>query len=309
MSSIVIATRESPLALWQAHHVVKKLINFFPKLDITLLPVSTEADLRFNTPIPLLGGKGVFVKALEKVILSGRADIAVHSLKDVPSVLPKGLCLDSFLKREDPRDVLVLKDSVNDKKTGLRNLVYGGKVGTSSLRRQSQLLAMRPDISPVMIRGNLQTRLKKLQRDDLDALILASAGLKRLGLCVNSISLPYDEMLPAGGQGILAIERRSSDIRIKEMVACLNDEKTQALALAERAVSTGLETDCMAPIASFADLFDDKLRLRALVARPDGSEIIRMVEYGSVKKAEEIGYQVAENLLKAGARELLGKTS
>ena len=301
MQSLIIATRESPLALWQAEWVKNCLEKTHPELSVKLLGITTEADRQLNTSLIQIGGKGLFVKELEEALLDGRADIAVHSMKDVPMVLPEGLCIPVMCDREDPRDVLV----ANDYRT-LAELPAQAKVGTSSLRRQSQLIALRHDLDLVNLRGNVNTRLEKLDRGEYSAIILAAAGLKRLGL-ENRIQayLTIEQVLPAAGQGVLGIECREEDERIRALIAPLNHANTYTCVSAERALCLRLGGGCQAPVAAYAEIIEKQLKLRGLVARPDGSLLLHAEESGALNLAEELGTKTAEDLLRQGAGEIL----
>ena len=302
MDNIVrIATRQSPLALWQAHYVRDKLITYYPHLTVELVPMVTKGDVILDTPLAKVGGKGLFVKELEIALLEKRADIAVHSMKDVPVEFPDGLGLVTICEREDPRDAFVSNTYCT-----LDELPQNSIVGTSSLRRQCQLRARRPDLQIRDLRGNVGTRLNKLDNNEYDAIILAAAGLKRLDLEDRIASyLSPEESLPAVGQGAVGIECRLNDQRIRDLLMPLNDRATQIRVLAERAMNTRLEGGCQVPIGSYALLENDTLWLRALVGQPDGSQIIRGEIRGNVNDAEKIGVQLAEQLLEQGADTIL----
>jgi len=302
MDNIVrIATRQSPLALWQAHYVRDKLITYYPHLTVELVPMVTKGDVILDTPLAKVGGKGLFVKELEVALLEKRADIAVHSMKDVPVEFPDGLGLVTICEREDPRDAFVSNTYCT-----LDELPQNSIVGTSSLRRQCQLRARRPDLQIRDLRGNVGTRLNKLDNNEYDAIILAAAGLKRLDLEDRIASyLSPEESLPAVGQGAVGIECRLNDQRIRDLLMPLNDRATQIRVLAERAMNTRLEGGCQVPIGSYALLENDTLWLRALVGQPDGSQIIRGEIRGKVNDAEKIGVQLAEQLLEQGADTIL----
>lgn len=297
MSKLVIATRESPLALWQAHYVADRLRALHPQLTVELLGMTSRGDQLLDRPLYKVGGKGLFVKELETSLLDGRADIAVHSMKDVPMVLPEGLTLGVICEREDPRDALV----------GVRSLdalPEGARLGTSSLRRACQIRRHRPDLDIGFLRGNVNTRLAKLDAGEFDAIILATAGLVRLGFDERIGGYLEPEVsLPAGGQGAVGIEYRADDDRIRDLVAPLNDPVTAACVLAERTVVRKLEGGCDVPIASFAVWQGEDLWLRALVGSSDGDRLLQSEAIG--RDPEALGNAVAEQLLAQGAAELL----
>ena len=298
---IRIATRKSPLALWQAEHVRHRLQALHPGLQVELLTMSTQGDRILDSPLAKIGGKGLFVKELEQGMLDGRADLAVHSMKDVPAVLPDGLCLGAILDREDPRDAFVSMQysSVDD-------LPEGARVGTSSLRRQCQLRARRPDLQILDLRGNVGTRLGKLDAGDYDAIVLACAGLKRLGLSARiTHALTPEEMLPAIAQGVIGIECRIDDPRVRSLIEPLNHDETWRRTAAERAMNATLAGGCQAPVAGYSLLNAGVVELRGLVGQPDGSTIIRGDISGSAEHAEALGKQLAEDLLSRGARTIL----
>lgn len=299
--TLTIATRESPLALWQANWVKGQLEKYYPDLSIKLLGITTQADKLLDIPLSQVGGKGLFVKELEEALLDGRADIAVHSMKDVPMTFPAGLGVPVMCEREEPRDVLVANefDSVID-------LPAQAVVGTSSPRRQSQLAALRGDLQIVPLRGNVNTRLAKLDRGEYAAIILAAAGLIRLGMSSrikNYLSL--DESLPAAGQGVLGIECRLDDKATQQRIAILNHATTAACVTAERAVCIRLSASCQVPVAAYAYLDGDTIILRALVGQPDGRWIVRAQHSAPVDQAQVLGTRVAEDLLSQGAGKIL----
>ncbi len=298
---IVIATRQSPLALWQAEHVQRRLLEAHPGLEVELLKMNTQGDIILDTPLAKIGGKGLFVKELEQGLMDGRADIAVHSMKDVPVELPEGLHLPVILEREDPRDAFV-----SNHYASFEALPQGAKLGTSSLRRQCQLSALRPDLEVISLRGNVGTRLRKLDEGQYDAIILAAAGLMRLELTERIAGkISTDTCLPAIGQGAVGIECRADDPRVNALIGVLNDESTHIRVAAERALNYRLEGGCQVPIGGFAEIDGNKLRLRALVGSPDGSEMIRGEVNGSVDEAEKIGIELADDLLSRGADRIL----
>ena len=299
--SLRIATRESPLALWQANFVKDALNQHHPALSVELVPMTTRGDQILDSPLAKVGGKGLFVKELEKAMLDGRADIAVHSMKDVPMEFPEGLGLAVICEREDPADAFISNDY-----RSLKELPQGARVGTSSFRRQCQLKEQRPDLEILDLRGNVGTRLGKLDSGGYDGIILAAAGLIRLGLAERIRErLAYELSLPAGGQGAVGIECRNDDLETLKLLDCLHHTQTAARVTAERAVNARLEGGCQVPIASFAELEGDSLNLRALVGAVDGSVIYRSERNGSQHDAERLGIEVAEDLLKQGAKAIL----
>jgi hydroxymethylbilane synthase len=300
-ASVVIATRESALALWQAQHVQTELQRLYPGLQVSLLGMTTEGDRRLGSSLAKIGGKGLFVKELEDALADGRADIAVHSMKDVPMHLPPGYALAAILERADPRDALV-----SAKYRGLEALPAGGRVGTSSLRRECQLRAQYPRLVIGALRGNVQTRLRKLDDGQFDAIILAAAGLKRLGLADRITALlPPEDSLPAVGQGALGIECREDRADLFEMLAPLVHPPTRQCVLAERAFSRTLAGSCNVPLAGFAEIVGERLTLRGLVGAPDGSRVLRGETGGAVAEAEMLGIALAEDLKHRGAAEIL----
>lgn len=301
---IRIATRRSALALWQANHVADLLINTIPDITTELLEITTRGDKILDAPLAKIGGKGLFVKELEQAMLDQKADIAVHSMKDVPVLFPAGLQLSAILPREDPTDAFV---SVNYSR--FNQLPTNATIGTSSLRRQSQLLANNPNFTIKSLRGNVNTRLSKLENGDYDAIILASAGLKRLGL-EHQITqkLSPEDSLPAIGQGAIGIESRIDDEQLNQWLQQINDSQTAIRLQAERALNEGLNGGCQVPIGGFAEFTgDNQLRLRGLVATPDGSQIIRAEISGHVDQAEQLGSELAQQLLSMGADTILAQ--
>lgn len=298
---IRIATRQSPLALWQAHYVQQRLIATHPSLQVELVPMVTRGDIILDTPLAKVSGKGLFVKELEQVLLEERADIAVHSMKDVPVSFPLGLGVTTICERDDPRDALVSHHF-----SSIDQLPQGSVVGTSSLRRQCQLRERRPDLIVRDLRGNVGTRLAKLDNGEYDAVILAVAGLKRLGL-EQRICCPLsaEECLPAVGQGAVGIECRLDDETTRTLLAPLNHAATETRVRAERAVNTRLEGGCQVPIGSYAELDGDSLWLRAMVGSQDGSQMVRGECRGPAASAEQMGVELAEELLTRGARKIL----
>jgi hydroxymethylbilane synthase len=296
-----IVTRKSPLALWQAELVRKRLQALYPTLAIDLIGVHTTGDKILDAPLAKIGGKGLFIKELEQRLLEGSADLAVHSMKDVTIDLPAGLAIPVILEREDPRDAFI-----SERYGSLDSLPHGARVGTSSLRRQCQLKAHRPDLEIRDLRGNVGTRLRKLDQGEFDAIILAAAGVKRLDLHARIKGyLAPEIMLPAIGQGALGIECRVADEPVLELIQPLDHSDTHLCVVAERAVSRRLYGDCQVPIAGHAELIEGKLFLRALVGRIDGSEIVHGQISGPQANAEELGIALAEDLLSRGAKTLL----
>ena len=298
---IRIATRKSALALWQAEHVKACLEQAHPGLVVSLVPMVSRGDKLLDAPLAKIGGKGLFVKELETALLENQADIAVHSMKDVPMDFPEGLGLYCICEREDPRDAFVSNTFAS-----LDALPAGSVVGTSSLRRQAQLLARRPDLKIQFLRGNVNTRLAKLDAGEYDAIILAAAGLIRLGFeeRIRS-SISAEDSLPAGGQGAVGIECRSADSEIHALLAPLHHRDTALRVTAERALNKHLNGGCQVPIACYALLEGDQLWLRGLVGQPDGSQLLRAEQRASTADAELLGVQVAEALLAQGAAAIL----
>lgn len=296
-----IATRKSPLALWQAEHVAAELRRRYPELEVELVAMTTRGDRILDTPLARIGGKALFVKELERGIWEGRADIAVHSIKDVPAELPEGMHLPVVLEREDPCDAFVA-NLYQD----LAALPIGARVGTASLRRECQLRAQRPDLRVGTLRGNVQTRLAKLESGEFDAIVLAAAGLRRLGLAERIRStLTPEQSLPAVGQGALGIECRSDDREINDLIAPLIHSPSYQRVTAERAVNARLEGSCQVPIAAFAVLDGSNIWLRALVGSRDGSCVLRGEIRGPAAAGVSLGGQLADDLLSRGAAELL----
>jgi hydroxymethylbilane synthase len=302
MKTLRIATRESQLALWQANYVKSALQTIHTDLEVELVGMTSRGDQILDAPLAKLGGKGLFVKELEAALLEGQADIAVHSMKDVPMEFPQGLYLGVICEREDPSDALV-----SNRFACLEELPAGSVVGTSSLRRECQLRSRRPDLQVNFLRGNVNTRLRKLDDGQYDAIILASAGLIRLGLAQRiSQRMSVTDSLPAGGQGAVGIELREGDTGIAELLKPLHHYPTAQRVIAERALNIRLQGGCEVPIACFAEYRDDgQLWLRGLVGLADGSEIIRAEASAATEAAQELGIAVAEDLLSQGAAELL----
>ncbi len=304
MSDVLkIATRKSPLALWQANYVRDALMVRHPDLEIELVTMVTQGDKILDTPLAKIGGKGLFVKELEVGMLEGRADIAVHSMKDVPVAFPDGLELAVILPREDPRDAFI-----SNNYTSLEALPEGARVGTSSLRRQCQLKAKRPDLDIRDLRGNVNTRLSKLDEGQYDAILLAAAGMKRMGWDERITELlEPEQFIPAIGQGAIGIECRANDERVSLLIHSLNDDTTALRVRAERALNAALMGGCQVPIGGYAVLDHGVIVLRGLVGEPDGSKIIEGVISGRPKDADELGRVLADDLLGRGAREILEK--
>ena len=302
-STIRIATRKSPLALWQAHFVQSRLQQLYPQLRVELLPMSTKGDKILDSPLAKVGGKGLFVKELEQAILAGDAEIAVHSMKDVPVEFPDGLGLGIICEREDPRDAFV-----SARFTSLAELPAGSRVGTSSLRRQCQLRASRPDLQILDLRGNVNSRLAKLDGGEYDAILLAAAGLKRLGLQERITTLLTPEQsLPANGQGAVGIECRLDDDELLTLLAPLEHVPTRQRVLAERAMNRALQGGCQVPIGAYAELEGDQLWLRGLVGSADGRQILRAECRGAASAPEALGQALADQLLAQGAAHLLSE--
>ncbi|MFA5824385.1 MAG: hydroxymethylbilane synthase [Gallionellaceae bacterium] len=298
---LVIASRESALAMWQAEHIRDRLRALYPQTEVSILGMTTQGDQILDVTLSKIGGKGLFVKELETALENGSADIAVHSLKDVPMHLPEGFVLACIGKREDPRDAFVSNHHAH-----LEALPAGSVVGTSSLRRESQLRARFPHLKIEPLRGNVQTRLRKLDEGQYAAIILAAAGLKRLGLGERIRAfISSEDSLPAVGQGALGIETRADRPDLEVLLRPLHDAETAACVFAERAMSRALAGSCQVPLGGFAEVQGDKLRMRGFVASPDGSKMLRAEQTGSIAAAEALGDAVAQALLKQGAGEIL----
>ena len=298
-----IATRQSPLALWQANFVKGELEKYHPNLTVELVTMVTKGVVILDTPLAKIGGKGLFVKELELALLEERADIAVHSMKDVPMSFPEGLGLAVICEREDPRDAFV-----SNRYASLAELPEGAIVGTSSLRRQCQLMAAYPHLTVKSLRGNVGTRLSKLDNGEYDAIILASAGLIRLGMPERIKSfISVEDSLPAAGQGAVGIETRVNDTRVLNYLAKLNHNPTACCVMAERAMNTRLQGGCQVPIGGFATLNGEELELNALVGSLDGSTIIRASGKAHQRDAEQLGIRIAEQLLAQGADKILAE--
>lgn len=296
-----IGTRKSPLAMWQAEYVRDRLQEAHPGLEVELVPIETKGDKILDVALSKVGGKGLFVKELEVALLEGRVDLCVHSTKDMPAELPEGLGLICFPPRADPRDALVMGGH-----GGLSSLPHGARVGTSSLRRQAQLLHFRPDLEIVSVRGNIQTRMKKVEELGLSCVVLACAGIDRMAAEENiGHRFDHDEMLPAAAQGILSIEGRLGDERVLSLVRPLDDEDARVAVLAERAFLKTLGGGCQVPIAAYCTREGDELTLRGLVANPNGSVLVRAVRRGSASAPEQLGFALGEDVLGHGGRRIL----
>ena len=298
---IVIASRKSRLALWQTEHVRNRLASLHPGVRVEILPLSTRGDEIVDRSLAKIGGKGLFVKELEAALADGRADIAVHSAKDVPVAMPAGFELSAILAREDPRDAFV-----SNAYSSLDALPRGAVVGTSSLRREAQLRSRHPGLDVRPLRGNVETRLMKLDRGDYGAVVLAVAGLKRLGLTARLRSVLDPEVsLPAPGQGALAIECRAGRTDLAALLAPLDDSATAACVRAERAVSRALGGSCQVPLGAYGEMADGVLRLRGVVASPDGARVVRGEVRGDARTPERAGEALAAELRRRGAAEIL----
>ena len=300
-SRLVIASRESALAMWQAEHIRDRLRALYPQTQVSILGMTTQGDQILDVTLSKIGGKGLFVKELETALENGSADIAVHSLKDVPMNLPEGFMLPCIGEREDPRDAFISNNFTN-----LASLPAGAVVGTSSLRRESQLRARFPHLKIEPLRGNVQTRLRKLDEGQYAAIILAAAGLKRLGLGerIRDI-ISSEDSLPAVGQGALGIECRADRADLIDVLAPLHHADTAACVMAERAMSRALSGSCQVPLGGFAEVSGNQLRMRGFVATPDGARLIRAEHTGSINDPEALGNAVAQDLLAQGAGEIL----
>ncbi|WP_187268670.1 hydroxymethylbilane synthase [Aeromonas hydrophila] len=301
--TLKIATRKSPLALWQANFVKDRLEALYPELQVELVPMSTQGDKILDTPLAKVGGKGLFVKELETAMLEGRADIAVHSMKDVPVEFPEGLGLHTICEREDPRDAFV-----SNRFGQIDELPQGAVVGTSSLRRQCQLRAARPDLVIRDLRGNVNTRLAKLDAGEYDAIILAAAGLKRLEMAHRITAfIEPEQSLPANGQGAVGIECRLDDHELHALLAPLEHPETRIRVLTERAMNRALQGGCQVPIGAYALVEGEEVWLRGLVGSPDGSRVIRDEIRGPLADGEALGHTLAQRLLADGADAILAE--
>lgn len=300
---LVIASRESALAMWQARHVQSLLAGLYPRTEITVLGLTTEGDRRLDVSLAKIGGKGLFIKELEDALASGRADLAVHSMKDVPMQLPPGFALAAVMEREDPRDAFV-----SGRYTGLAALPAGARVGTSSLRRECQVRASHPSLAVKPLRGNVSTRLRKLDEGAFDAVLLAAAGLRRLGLeqRVTALLEP-EESLPAPGQGALGLECRAERTDLLKLLKPLSHRDTMLCVTAERALSRALSGSCNVPLGAYAQLSGPHLRLRAFVGAPDGSRLIAGERAADAADAEALGTALADELRSRGAGAILAE--
>ncbi|MCJ7615676.1 MAG: hydroxymethylbilane synthase [Desulfobacterales bacterium] len=299
--NIKIGTRGSKLALWQANWVKSAITSINPSLSVDLIIIKTKGDKILDVPLAMVGGKGLFVKEIEEALLSRQIDIAVHSMKDMPAEIPDGLCIGAIPKRENPKDVLISNNGLL-----FSELKSGSRVGTSSLRRSAQLRHARPDLVILPLRGNLDTRLKKLETENMDAIILAAAGVKRLNF-ESRITEYFDEnvMLPAVGQGALCIEIRENDTEIEPIVAALDHQKTRSAVMGERAFSNRLEGGCQVPIAALGKIEKNIFTMSGLVADVDGKILIKKTLSGPVEQSETIGVKLADSLLSMGAKKIL----
>ena len=298
---IRIATRKSALALWQANHVADALRTMTDVTRVELVPLTTRGDEVLDRSLQKIGGKGLFIKELEVAMAGGNADIAVHSMKDVPAEMPDGFCIAALLPRANPADALV--------GSSLSNLAQGARIGSSSLRRQAQLLALRPDISVKPLRGNVNTRLRKLEDGEYDAIVLACAGLQRLGLASHiSETFSPEQMLPAAAQGVIGIECRDDASDLKKLLVQLDHAATNTTTTAERAVTMRLQADCQSPLATYGQIADTTLSLQAMVASSDGRQIIRQQVSGTADDPTALGIGLADKLLEMGAGELLAQS-
>ncbi|MRI31593.1 hydroxymethylbilane synthase [Endozoicomonas sp. OPT23] len=303
MKTVRIATRKSALALWQAEYVKERLEHFHPGINVELVKMTSKGDRILDAPLAKIGGKGLFVKELETAMLEDRADIAVHSMKDVPMEFPEGLCLSTICPRENPLDAFV--SNTYEK---LDDLPEGSVVGTSSLRRQCQILARRPDLKIQFLRGNVNTRLSKLDDGQYDAIILAAAGLIRLGMEERiKYCMPSEESLPAAGQGAVGIEIRSDDEEMKELLKPLHHEETAIRVLAERAMNRRLNGGCQVPIACYSEIEGDELYIRGLVGEPDGTLLLTDEIRCTLTDGEEAGIKLADSVISQGADRILAK--
>lgn len=302
---LVIGSRGSKLAMWQAEQAKARLLALYPEVDVSIEIIKTTGDVK-TEPLSVIGGKGVFTKELEDALLDRRIDLAVHSLKDLPTVLPDGLTISAICKRDDPRDALVVRDDLKARSGSILNLPEKVVIGTSSQRRVAQLKSLRGDVVVKDVRGNVDTRLRKLDEGQYEALILASAGLRRLELEDRiALNISTTEMVPAVGQGAIAIETRADDDFVLETTGSLDHEETRLCCLAERAFLRSLGGGCQFPIAGHATIENEELKLDGLVATPDGSSILRDQLSGSLADADQIGSLLAAHLIKLGANSLL----
>lgn len=300
-SSLVLGTRGSKLAVCQSEWVQARLKELAPDVDVTLRRIQTSGDKILDVPLAKIGGKGLFVKEIEEALLHREIDLAVHSMKDVPAELQPGLALLCIPRREDPRDALISRDG-----RSFKDLPHGARIGTSSLRRQAQLLRVRPDFSIEMLRGNLDTRLRKLREGQYDAIVLAAAGLRRLGWAKEITELlDFETCLPAIGQGALGIEGREDDDFVRSLLSGMEDRETRTTVMAERALLRRLQGGCQVPIAAYATMHGARVSIDALVAGLDGKEIVRERAEGAAEEAESLGVRVGERVLARGGDRIL----
>lgn len=299
-----IGTRASQLALWQANWVKSELEKKHSGLEVTLTKIKTQGDKILDVPLAMVGGKGLFVKEIEEAMLRGEIDIAVHSMKDVPTFFPEGLALRCITEREDPRDIVVLRSGFKS----FRDLPQGARIGTSSLRRKAMLLHLRPDFQMVDIRGNVETRIRKLTEDNLDAVVLAAAGMHRLGF-TGQIGeyLPTDVSLPAIGQGALGIESRIADTEVNALIDFFNHPETAAAVKGERAVLRRLEGGCQVPIGAYGEVKDGQLTLTGVVASVDGARFLKKTVVCKPEESEKVGISLADDLIIQGAGKILNE--
>lgn len=301
MRKIRIATRKSPLALWQAEFAADKIRELHPSISVEIHGMVTQGDRILGQPLSQVGGKGLFVKELEQAMYENRADLAVHSMKDVPMDLPPGMSLSVIFPREDPLDAFVSNNYAS-----LDDLPQGARLGTSSLRRKSQILAARPDLQVRDLRGNVNTRLSKLDEGEFDAIVLAKAGLIRLGMSERIRSaIPQETCLPAVGQGAVGVEIREDDLELADLLAPLNDHQTRVCVLAERAMSRDLQGNCQVPVAGHAVFEYDRLELTGVVADLSGNRVLKLTRSGMADDPEKLGKHVAAGLIDRGARDIL----
>ena len=299
-----IGTRASQLALWQANWVKSELEQRYPDLEVSLVKIKTTGDKILDVPLARVGGKGLFTKEIEEAMLAGEIEVAVHSMKDVPTFFPTGLGLRCITRREDPRDIVILRPGVSS----WQELPIGGRVGTSSLRRKAMLLHTRPDLQMLDIRGNVETRIRKLTEDNLDAVVLAAAGMHRLGFAARiSEYLPVDVSLPAIGQGALGLETRFDDGETNELIDFFNHPETAHAVIAERALLARLEGGCQVPIAAYGTVDGEELTLTGLVASVDGRQMLKKTVCGPVTTAARLGTSLADDLLIMGAGKILNE--
>lgn len=300
-AKLTIGTRQSLLALWQSNYIAARLREQYPECEVVLKKIVTKGDRILDVPLAKIGGKGLFTKEIEQELIDGTVDLAVHSLKDMPTVLPEGLCLTAITSRANVGDAFV-----SNNYNSFDELPQGAVLGTSSLRRKAQLLAARPDLKIVDLRGNVDTRLRKLDEGQMDAIILAAAGLERLGYGerIKEV-IPAKVCLPAVGQGALAIESRDNDAEVREMLAFLNDEATKQATDAERAFLGLLEGGCQVPIGVHADVENGEIRIEAIIAELDGKKILRDTIVGKAANAAELGRELGQKMLAEGGQEIL----